>query len=107
MSEQVRAGTLQAGQHEAESCMPPQHGHCMTMGTGLHHGVHGRGPGHRPAGQRGHPAVDGRRNVLARNAGRRIVEMVHTDQTISKVLAVKRSRTPSARWRPLAAAPMP
>ncbi len=33
-----------------------------------------------------YPAVDGRRNVLARDAGRRIVEMVHTDQTISKVL---------------------
>jgi dihydroxy-acid dehydratase len=32
------------------------------------------------------PAVDGRRNVLARNAGRRIVEMVNTDQTISQVL---------------------
>ena len=30
--------------------------------------------------------MDGRRNVLAREAGRRIVEMVHTDQTISKVL---------------------
>jgi hypothetical protein len=30
--------------------------------------------------------VDGRRNVLARNAGRRIVGMVHEDQTLSKVL---------------------
>jgi dihydroxy-acid dehydratase len=30
--------------------------------------------------------VDGRRNVLARNAGRRIVEMVHSDQTITQVL---------------------
>jgi dihydroxy-acid dehydratase len=32
------------------------------------------------------PAVDGRRNVIARNAGRRIVEMVHQDQKISQVL---------------------
>ena len=32
------------------------------------------------------PAVDGRRNVIARMAGRRIVEMVHTDQRLSSVL---------------------
>ena len=32
------------------------------------------------------PAVDARRNVLARMAGRRIVEMVHEDLTMSKIL---------------------
>jgi len=37
-------------------------------------------------GNAAYPAVDGRRNVLARNAGRRIVEMVHTDQTLSTIL---------------------
>ena len=30
--------------------------------------------------------MDGRRNVLARDAGRRIVTMVHEDQLLSKVL---------------------
>ena len=30
--------------------------------------------------------MDGRRNVLARNAGRRIVEMVHEDLVLSKIL---------------------
>ena len=30
--------------------------------------------------------MDGRRNVLARDAGRRIVQMVHEDQLLSKVL---------------------
>jgi len=37
-------------------------------------------------GNAAYPAVDGRRNVLARQAGRRIVEMVHEDQCLSKVL---------------------
>jgi L-arabonate dehydrase len=37
-------------------------------------------------GNAAYPAVDGRRNVLARNAGRRIVEMVHEDLVLSKVL---------------------
>jgi dihydroxy-acid dehydratase len=37
-------------------------------------------------GNAAYPAVDGRRNVIARNAGRRIVEMVHADQTIGDVL---------------------
>ncbi|MFM6990260.1 MAG: dihydroxy-acid dehydratase, partial [Rhodoferax sp.] len=37
-------------------------------------------------GNAAYPAVDGRRNVLARNAGRRIVEMVHSNQKISRVL---------------------
>jgi L-arabonate dehydrase len=64
---------------EAESCMHRSAGHCMTMGTASTMASHGRGAGHRPARQRRDPAVDARRNVLARMAGRRIVEMVHED----------------------------
>jgi L-arabonate dehydrase len=37
-------------------------------------------------GNAAYPAVDGRRNVLARDAGRRIVQMVHEDQLLSTVL---------------------
>jgi dihydroxy-acid dehydratase len=37
-------------------------------------------------GNAAYPAVDGRRNVIARNAGRRIVEMVHEDQLLSSIL---------------------
>jgi dihydroxy-acid dehydratase len=37
-------------------------------------------------GNAAYPAVDGRRNVIARNAGRRIVEMVHEDLVLSKIL---------------------
>jgi dihydroxy-acid dehydratase len=37
-------------------------------------------------GNAAYPAVDGRRNVLARMAGRRAVAMVHEDQLLSKIL---------------------
>ncbi|MDB5883496.1 MAG: dihydroxyacid dehydratase, partial [Ramlibacter sp.] len=37
-------------------------------------------------GNAAYPAVDGRRNVIARNAGRRIVHMVHEDLILSKIL---------------------
>ncbi|MBK6851059.1 MAG: dihydroxy-acid dehydratase [Burkholderiales bacterium] len=87
MSEQVRAGTLKlADFFDAESCMHRSHGHCMTMGTASTMASMVEALGLGLPGNAAYPAVDGRRNVLARNAGRRIVEMVHTDQTISQVL---------------------
>ncbi len=87
MSEQVRAGTLKLQDFfEAESCMHRSHGHCMTMGTASTMASMVEALGIGLPGNAAYPAVDGRRNVLAREAGRRIVEMVHTDQTISKVL---------------------
>ncbi|MDZ4144285.1 IlvD/Edd family dehydratase, partial [Hydrogenophaga sp.] len=87
MSEQVRAGTLKlADFFEAESCMHRSHGHCMTMGTASTMASMVEALGIGLPGNAAYPAVDGRRNVLARNAGRRIVEMVHSDQTIGKVL---------------------
>jgi L-arabonate dehydrase len=90
MSEQVRAGTLKlADFFEAESCMHRSHGHCMTMGTASTMASMVEALGIGLPGNAAYPAVDGRRNVLARNAGRRIVEMVHTDQTISKVLTIE------------------
>jgi L-arabonate dehydrase len=87
MSEQVRAGTLKlADFFEAESCMHRSHGHCMTMGTASTMASMVEALGIGLPGNAAYPAVDGRRNVIARNAGRRIVDMVHEDQTISKVL---------------------
>ncbi len=87
MSEQVRAGTLKlADFFEAESCMHRSHGHCMTMGTASTMACMVEALGIGLPGNAAYPAVDGRRNVLARNAGRRIVEMVHADQTIGDVL---------------------
>jgi L-arabonate dehydrase len=87
MSEQVRAGTLKlADFFEAESCMHRSHGHCMTMGTASTMASMVEALGVGLPGNAAYPAVDGRRNVLARNAGRRIVDMVHEDQLLSKIL---------------------
>src|ERR1041384_906258 len=87
MSEQVRAGTLKLQEFfEAESCMHRSHGHCMTMGTASTMASMVEALGIGLPGNAAYPAVDGRRNLIAREAGRRIVEMVHTDQTISQVL---------------------
>ncbi|MBL8334722.1 MAG: dihydroxy-acid dehydratase [Rubrivivax sp.] len=87
MSEQVRAGTLRLQDFlEAESCMHRSHGHCMTMGTASTMASMVEALGIGLPGNAAYPAVDGRRNVLARQAGRRIVDMVHEDQTITSVL---------------------
>src|SRR5213079_3240946 len=87
MSEQVRAGTLKLKDFlEAESCMSRSHGHCMTMGTASTMASMVEALGVGLPGNAAYPAVDGRRNVIARMAGRRIVDMVHEDQKISKVL---------------------
>ncbi len=87
MSEQVRAGTLKlADFFGAESCMHRSHGHCMTMGTASTMASMVEALGIGLPGNAAYPAVDGRRNVLARDAGRRIVGMVHEDLKISKIL---------------------
>jgi L-arabonate dehydrase len=87
MSEQVRAGTLRLQDFlEAESCMSRSHGHCMTMGTASTMASMVEALGVGLPGNAAYPAVDGRRNVIARNAGRRIVDMVHEDQVLSKIL---------------------
>ena len=87
MSEQVRAGTLKlADFFEAESCMHRSHGHCMTMGTASTMASMVEALGLGLPGNAAYPAVDGRRNVLARTAGRRIVDMVHEDLILSKIL---------------------
>jgi len=87
MSEQVRAGTLKLQDFlEAESCMHRSHGHCMTMGTASTMASMVEALGVGLPGNAAYPAVDGRRNVLARMAGRRIVEMVHGDVNLSKIL---------------------
>jgi dihydroxy-acid dehydratase len=71
---------------EAESCMHRSHGHCMTMGTASTMASMVEALGVGLPGNAAYPAVDGRRNVLARQAGRRIVEMVHEDMKLSKIL---------------------
>ena len=87
MSEMVRAGKLSREDFfDAESCMSRSHGHCNTMGTAssMASMVEALGVG-LPANA-AIPAPDARRNVLARMAGRRIVEMVREDLVLSKIL---------------------
>ena len=87
MSEQVRAGTLKLQDFfEAESCMHRSHGHCMTMGTASTMASMVEALGVGLPGNAAYPAVDGRRNVLAREAGRRIVQLVHDDVKLSQIL---------------------
>ncbi len=87
MSEDVRAGKMSVDEfHEAESCMHRSHGHCMTMGTASTMASMVEALGIGMPGNAAFPAVDARRNVLARMAGRRIVDMVKEDLTISKIL---------------------
>jgi L-arabonate dehydrase len=88
MSEDLRAGRIRLEEfHEAESCMHRSHGHCMTMGTASTMASMIESLGVGMPGNAAIPAVDARRNVLARMAGRRIVEMVKEDLVLSKVLS--------------------
>ena len=90
MSEQVRAGTLKLQDFfDAESCMHRSHGSCMTMGTASTMASMVEALGIGLPGNAAYPAVDGRRNVLARMAGRRAVDMVHEDMKLSKVMTRK------------------
>src|SRR4051812_17417914 len=87
MSEMVRAGKLSRDDFfDAESCMSRSHGHCNTMGTASTMASMVEALGVGLPGNAAIPAPDARRNVLARLAGRRIVEMVHEDMVLSKLL---------------------
>jgi L-arabonate dehydrase len=87
MSEAVRAGTLPIAEfREAESCMHRSAGHCMTMGTASTMACMVEALGVGLPGNAAFPAVDARRNLLARMAGRRIVGMVAEDLKLSKIL---------------------
>ncbi len=87
MSEDLRAGHISLEEfHEAESCMHRSHGHCMTMGTASTMASMVEALGVGLPGNAAYPAVDARRNVLARMAGRRIVEMVKENLVLSKIL---------------------
>jgi L-arabonate dehydrase len=87
MSEDLRAGNISLDEfHEAESCMHRSHGHCMTMGTASTMASMVESLGVGMPGNAAIPAVDARRNVLARAAGRRIVELVKENVPLSRIL---------------------
>jgi dihydroxy-acid dehydratase len=71
---------------EAESCMSRSAGHCMTMGTASTMASMVEALGMGLPTNAAIPAVDSRRRLLARMAGRRIVEMVREDLRMSQIL---------------------
>ncbi|MGV8988452.1 MAG: IlvD/Edd family dehydratase [Cypionkella sp.] len=86
-SEAVRSGEMSAQAFaDAESAMSRSPGHCMTMGTASTMASMVEALGITLAGNAAWPAVDARRARLARMSGRRIVEMVRQDQTLSQIL---------------------
>ncbi len=86
-SEEVRAGKMSPAEFaNAESAMSRSPGHCMTMGTASTMASMVEALGITLPGNAAWPAVDARRARLARASGRRIVEMVRQDQTLSQIL---------------------
>src|SRR6202795_1593993 len=87
MSEDLRAGKITLEDfHEAESCMHRSHGHCMVMGTASTMASMVEALGVGLPGNAAYPAVDARRNLIARMAGRRIVELVRAKINLSRIL---------------------
>jgi dihydroxy-acid dehydratase len=72
--------------YEAEACMARSAGHCMTMGTASTMAAIVEALGLQLTGSSAIPAVDSRRMAMAQLAGRRIVEMVDADLTMTKVM---------------------
>jgi L-arabonate dehydrase len=86
-TEMLKTGAMNEGDLiEAESCMSRSAGHCMTMGTASTMASMVEALGMGLPTNAAIPAVDSRRRVLARMAGRRIVAMVHDDLRMSKIL---------------------
>jgi dihydroxy-acid dehydratase len=86
-SEDVRCGAMKMCEfQEAESCMSRSAGHCMTMGTASTMACVVEALGMGLPMNAAIPAADSRRYALAHMAGRRIVQMVHEDLRMSKIL---------------------
>jgi len=89
MSEDVRARKMsQEDFLSAESCMNRSKGHCMTMGTASTMACMVEALGMSLPENAAIPAVDARRYTLAQLTGRRIVQMVTEDLTMSKILTL-------------------
>jgi dihydroxy-acid dehydratase len=87
MSEALRGGEItEEDFFAAESCTHRSKGHCMTMGTASTMANMVEALGMSLPGNAAIPAVDARRNTLAQMTGRRIVQMVHDDLGIAKIL---------------------
>ena len=71
---------------EAEACMARTQGHCAVMGTASTMAVMVEALGLSLPNNAAIPAADARRKVLSQLSGRRIVDMVRENLTMSKIL---------------------
>ena len=86
-TEMLKTGEMhESDMLEAEACMSRSAGHCMTMGTASTMASMVEALGIGLPTNAAIPAVDSRRRVLARMAGRRIVDMVREDLRMSQIL---------------------
>ncbi|ROT99638.1 dihydroxy-acid dehydratase [Marinobacter sp. R17] len=87
LSEQVKAGQISIHDFmSAEADMSRSAGTCNTMGTASTMASIAESLGTSLPHNAAIPAVDSRRYVLAQMSGNRIVEMVHEDLRLSKIL---------------------
>jgi dihydroxy-acid dehydratase len=86
-SEDVRAGRMSVESFmDAQTGMSRSAGHCMVMGTASTMASMVEALGLTLPHNAAIPAADSRRAILAHLTGRRIVEMVHDDLRISRIL---------------------
>ncbi len=86
-SEEVKAGKMSLPMfREAEACMSRSVGTCMTMGTASSLACMVEALGLSLPENAAIPAPDSRRLTICHMAGRRIVDMVHEDLRMSKIL---------------------
>ncbi len=87
MADDVRAGRMPPEEFfAAEGCYARSAGHCMVMGTASTMASVAEALGMQLPGTSSIPAPDATRKQAAHRAGRRIVEMVHEDLRMSKIL---------------------
>lgn len=85
--EEVRTGVMtQEELDEAEAGMCRSRGHCAVMGTASSMACMVEALGISLPGNASIPAADSNRKVLAQLSGRRIMEMVREELTLSKIL---------------------
>ncbi len=86
---QKKDGYSDADFNEAEVCVARSIGHCNTMGTASTMATMVEALGLTLPGFSSIPAADSRKKLFAQLSGRRIVDMVKEDLTLSKILTRK------------------
>lgn len=90
IKEKQKTGEFDAeDMREAEICAARSIGHCNTMGTASTMGTMSEALGLTLPGFSSIPAADSRKKVMQQLSGRRIVDMVKEDLTMSKILTRK------------------